>query len=249
MSESGEPAPDPWSAQRVTSAARRALTHAARLAKGRPVEPRQLYGALAALETSVAGRALELVGLSWTGLGVGGPGPRPLPAREPPGELDLDPGCRRFFELAAREARRLGHHPLGSGHLLLALLSGDAGPLPGTIERRRVARAVCAVLAEPWVHGWALDGEVCLYLTRDELLVLYLTLSRRTPRQAASLAERTLCAALCALMRPTIEGLLAGGLAPLERALTGLNGLCGANRVLRKADGSPTVEGHPGGSS
>jgi len=42
-------------------------------------------------------------------------------------KLDLSPGTKRVLELAVDEARRLGHHYIGTEHLLLALVSHNEG--------------------------------------------------------------------------------------------------------------------------
>ncbi|MBN1313157.1 MAG: ATP-dependent Clp protease ATP-binding subunit [Anaerolineae bacterium] len=42
-------------------------------------------------------------------------------------KLDLSPGTKKVLELAVDEARRLGHHYIGTEHLLLALVSHNEG--------------------------------------------------------------------------------------------------------------------------
>jgi ATP-dependent Clp protease ATP-binding subunit ClpC len=47
--------------------------------------------------------------------------------RTPFAKLDLSPGTKRVLELAVEEARRLGHHYIGTEHLLLGLIRHDEG--------------------------------------------------------------------------------------------------------------------------
>jgi ATP-dependent Clp protease ATP-binding subunit ClpC len=47
--------------------------------------------------------------------------------RAPFSKLDLSPGTKKVLELAVDEARRLGHHYIGTEHLLLALVSHNEG--------------------------------------------------------------------------------------------------------------------------
>ena len=47
--------------------------------------------------------------------------------RAPFSKIDLSPGTKRVLELAIEEARRLGHHYIGTEHLLLALVSHNEG--------------------------------------------------------------------------------------------------------------------------
>src|SRR5690606_2363519 len=47
--------------------------------------------------------------------------------RTPFAKLDLSPGTKRVLELAVEEARQLGHHYIGTEHLLLALIQHNEG--------------------------------------------------------------------------------------------------------------------------
>jgi len=47
--------------------------------------------------------------------------------RAPFSKLDLSPGTKKVLELAVEEARRMGHHYIGTEHLLLALLRYNEG--------------------------------------------------------------------------------------------------------------------------
>ncbi|GAB4551737.1 MAG: ATP-dependent Clp protease ATP-binding subunit [Anaerolineae bacterium] len=47
--------------------------------------------------------------------------------RPPNARLDLSPGTRKVLELAVEEARRMGHHYIGTEHLLLGLVRQEEG--------------------------------------------------------------------------------------------------------------------------
>src|SRR5689334_13053499 len=47
--------------------------------------------------------------------------------RAPFSKIDISPGTRRVLELAIEEARHLGHHYVGTEHLLLALIRHPEG--------------------------------------------------------------------------------------------------------------------------
>ena len=220
-----------FSPSRLTRAAYRALAFAARRAAGSSLAPSDVFSALAALPTSVAGKALENLGLTWSVLGV-----RPSVGRdERESALPINEHTRSFFLHAGREASVLGHHPVGTGHLVLAVLSELAGPLPARLPltHEGFRQEVLDVLARPWVHGYALDGEVYLYLTREEALVLYSSLLRRAERAPRGHgAERIVLEDLKALLEPTCEALLGDGLLELVRARADVTAQRrGANRL------------------
>ena len=54
--------------------------------------------------------------------------------RGPVGEIGITPRARAVIELAADEARRLGHRVVGTEHLLLRLLRGGQGIGVGALE-------------------------------------------------------------------------------------------------------------------
>src|SRR5512139_3986421 len=51
------------------------------------------------------------------------------------GKLDLSPGTQQVLEYAVDEARRLGHHYIGTEHLLLGLVREREGIAAGVLER------------------------------------------------------------------------------------------------------------------
>ncbi|MDO8491449.1 MAG: Clp protease N-terminal domain-containing protein, partial [Dehalococcoidia bacterium] len=51
-----------------------------------------------------------------------------------PGEIGLTPRAKKVIELAVDEARRLGHHYIGTEHLLLGLLREGEGVAAGVLE-------------------------------------------------------------------------------------------------------------------
>ncbi len=77
-------------------------------------------------EGGVAGRVLRELGLEAvrveevitriTGVGQG-----------QPAKIDLSPGTQKALELAVEEARKMGHHYMGTEHLLLGLVRLDEG--------------------------------------------------------------------------------------------------------------------------
>ncbi|MCS6870081.1 MAG: ATP-dependent Clp protease ATP-binding subunit [Anaerolineae bacterium] len=55
--------------------------------------------------------------------------------RAPNARLDLSPGTRRVLELAVEEARRMGHHYIGTEHLLLGLVRQEEGVAIEVLKR------------------------------------------------------------------------------------------------------------------
>jgi ATP-dependent Clp protease ATP-binding subunit ClpC len=47
----------------------------------------------------------------------------------PGGEVGITPRAKKVIELSVDEARRLDHHPVGMGHLLLGLIREGEGSL------------------------------------------------------------------------------------------------------------------------
>lgn len=54
---------------------------------------------------------------------------------QPVGEIGLTPRSKKVIELSVDEARRLGHHYIGTEHLLLGILRQDSGIAAGVLER------------------------------------------------------------------------------------------------------------------
>ncbi|MFE5241252.1 MULTISPECIES: Clp protease N-terminal domain-containing protein [unclassified Streptomyces] len=74
----------------------------------------------------------------------------PAAADEVPELIPYDAGARKVLELTFREALRLGHECVGSGHILLAVLEfeGGAGLLTGLgIDKDAASSAVAAAVA------------------------------------------------------------------------------------------------------
>jgi ATP-dependent Clp protease ATP-binding subunit ClpC len=78
-------------------------------------------------EGGVAGRVLRELGLEPRRVAdlverMAGPG-----QRMPFSKIDLSPGTKRVLELAVDEARRMGHHYIGTEHILLGLVRQNEG--------------------------------------------------------------------------------------------------------------------------
>jgi len=78
-------------------------------------------------EGGVAGRVLRELGLEQRRVSdlverMSGPG-----QRTPFSKIDLAPGTKRVLELAVDEARRMGHHYIGTEHILLGLVRQNEG--------------------------------------------------------------------------------------------------------------------------
>jgi len=83
---------------------------------------------------------------------AGAPGPTlssaaagPVPSSGAAGPVPFDARSRKVLELAFREALRLGHEGIGTGHLVLALLAEE--PADGLLHRHGLSRD--AVDADP----------------------------------------------------------------------------------------------------
>lgn len=202
--------------ERLTAAGREVLRLAAAAAGAGPIGPEHVFGCLAQRGQSVAAKALDLLGCAWRELGV----PDLAVRNGWPIAGSLTPAAERLFEHAAKEARALGHHPVNTGHLVLAILAEDAGQLPegAPLTYARFRATLLEVLALPWVHGYALDGEVLLYLSGDEALVLYGHLLRRRPRERSGGAEHAVLDDLLALLAGPCAQVLAAGEGELFRA-------------------------------
>src|SRR6188768_3621101 len=59
--------------------------------------------------------------------------------RSPNARIDLSPGTKKVLELAVDEARRMGHHYIGTEHLLLGLMRQNEGVAIDILKRLGVS--------------------------------------------------------------------------------------------------------------
>src|SRR3990167_9521756 len=74
------------------------------------------------------------------------------------GEIGLTPRAKRVIELAVDEARRLGHHYIGTEHVLLGLVREGEGIAAGVLESlsvslEKVRAEVTRILAQSMPQG------------------------------------------------------------------------------------------------
>ena len=123
--------------ERFTQRARRVLSLAhqeAERMRQNHIGTEHLLLGLMREEGGVAGRVLRELGLEadrvqevverMTGIG-----------KSKGGKLDLAPGTQQVLELAVEEARRMGHHYIGTEHLLLGLVEYDEGMALDVLRR------------------------------------------------------------------------------------------------------------------
>lgn len=214
------------------------LTASALAAHPAPITAVHLFVALRRLQTSVAARCLRVLGLDWSALEApsagcvrGGRGETPLILSHVAAEL---------LGRASDEAAALGHHPVTTGHLVLAILAEEAGALPvGALTHEAFVRTLKDVLGRPWVHGHALDGELAFHVSCDEALVLFGLALRRGPR-GLDPAERVVLRDLARLLRPVCEQLLGDGPERLEHARREVEAL---GRVVAGPDAGAGADG------
>src|SRR5437879_3345884 len=77
--------------------------------------------------------------------------------------LDLSPGTKKVLELAVDEARRMGHHYIGTEHLLLGLVREGEGIAAGVLESLgvsldKVRAEVTRILSQSMAQGAASGG-------------------------------------------------------------------------------------------
>lgn len=82
-----------------------------------------------------------------------GPGRRPRAEGRPKGRIPFDPAAKKMLELSLREAVRLHHKGIDTGHLLLAASRLDGATAQRALawfgqDRRAVEQAVLATWAE-----------------------------------------------------------------------------------------------------
>ena len=91
-------------------------------------------------EGGVAGRVLRELGLrTATRRGTGRAHDARVDAHRPDGPPELSPGTKRVLELAVDEARRMGHHYIGTEHLLLGLVRLPEGVAIDILKRLGVS--------------------------------------------------------------------------------------------------------------
>ncbi|WP_127552022.1 Clp protease N-terminal domain-containing protein [Actinoplanes sp. OR16] len=138
---------------RFSDQARRAVVGAtgqARAHGGAEIAPGHLTLALLDLPDSLAVRALAAQGLTIETVRSGVTAALPGAAAAVPDVIPFDGRARKALELTFREALRLQHEDVGTGHLLLALIEEEA-PDGGVLGRLGVHKAAVeqTVLAGP----------------------------------------------------------------------------------------------------
>ena len=88
------------------------------------------------------------------------------------GEIGLTPGAKKIIELSVEEAFRLGHHYIGSEHLLLATIREGEGIAAGVLESLGVsvdkARGELIRLMAPRQPATVIDGKAIAAEVREE---------------------------------------------------------------------------------
>jgi ATP-dependent Clp protease ATP-binding subunit ClpC len=116
--------------QRFTQRARRVLSLAQEEAERLQhsyIGTEHLLLGLMREEGGVAGRVLRELGLDLKQVEALVERKTKSGQRTPFAKLDLSPGTKKVLELAVDEARRMGHHYIGTEHLLLALIRYNEG--------------------------------------------------------------------------------------------------------------------------
>lgn len=98
------------------------------------IETEHLLQGLIMEEGGVAGRVLRDLGLEPARVSeiverISGTG------QEPTTKIELSPGVQQVLEYAIEEARRLGHHYIGTEHLLLGLIRSTQGAAPEVMRK------------------------------------------------------------------------------------------------------------------
>jgi ATP-dependent Clp protease ATP-binding subunit ClpC len=111
--------------ERFTQQAQRVLSLAETEAEKRHhphIEPEHLLTALMREGGGVAGHTLHALGIELGRLEALVDELKPAAAQAPGATLDVSPHTKHVLELAVDEARRMGHHYIGTEHLLLGLV-------------------------------------------------------------------------------------------------------------------------------
>jgi Clp amino terminal domain, pathogenicity island component len=123
--------PDPREGfSRFTEQARNVVVagqNAARSARNTEIAPAHLVLGLLAEPGDTGAAALVAQGTPLDAVRAAAAAALPPAADEVPEIIPFDPGARKALELTFREALRLGHDAVGTGHILLALLEHEAG--------------------------------------------------------------------------------------------------------------------------
>lgn len=125
-------------------------SNAAHAARNDEIRPEHLVLGLVAVPDCVGVRAMADQGVSADGVREAATLALPAPVDELPALIPFDADARKVLELTFREALRLGHDTVGSGHVLLALLEfeGGTGLLGGLgVDKEAASASVAASVA------------------------------------------------------------------------------------------------------
>ena len=152
---------------RFTQRARRVLTFAQEEAERlnhNYIGTEHLLLGLMREESGVAGRVLRTLNVQPTQISgmverITGPG-----RRTPFSKIDLTPRTKRVIELAVEEARRMGHHYIGTEHLLLGLVRQGDGVAMDILRQlgvtpEQIRREMAKELQEASQGGYSSKGE------------------------------------------------------------------------------------------
>ena len=103
------------------------------------------------------------------------------------GEIGLTPRAKKVIELAVDEARRLGHHYIGTEHLLLGLVREGEGIAAGVLESLgvsldKVRAEVTRILAQSIPQGAAQGGRAATRTPTVDQLGIDLTAAARADK-------------------------------------------------------------------
>ncbi len=103
------------------------------------------------------------------------------------GEIGLTPRAKKVIELAVDEARRLGHHYIGTEHLLLGLVREGEGIAAGVLESLgvsldKVRAEVTRILAQSMPQGAAQGGRAATRTPTVDQLGIDLTAAARADK-------------------------------------------------------------------
>ncbi|MEV7415147.1 Clp protease N-terminal domain-containing protein [Streptomyces sp. NPDC089919] len=135
---------------RFTPAARKAVVAAqteAQDAGNTEISPAHLALGLLSAPADAGAAAVLAQGVSLESVRTALTAALPAAAAEVPGLVPFDAGAKKVLELTFREALRLGHQQVGTGHVLLALLEFEdgAGTLTGLgLDKARTDAEVAA---------------------------------------------------------------------------------------------------------